>query len=156
MDRPRLLPRQAEVVEQPQHAVLGMGAAGVAGRARDRGEPAHGRARGGTAAPGARGRGTAVRFETPPGKQMQVDFGEKRVVIGGEMVRAYLFVATLGHSRRVHVRAFRHERQACWFEGMESAFRAFGGMPEEVLPDYVTGHIIVVLYRSALCGQRRR
>jgi transposase len=87
---------------------------------------------------------------------MQVDFGEKRVVIGGEMVRAYLFVATLGHSRRVHVRAFRHERQACWFEGMESAFRAFGGMPEEVLPDYVTGHIIVVLYRSALCGQRRR
>ena len=31
-----------------------------------------------------------VRFETPPGRQMQVDFGEKRVVIGGEMVRAYL------------------------------------------------------------------
>jgi hypothetical protein len=33
------------------------GAAGGAGRTRDRGEPAHGRARGGTAAPGARGRG---------------------------------------------------------------------------------------------------
>ena len=76
-----------------------------------------------------------VRFETPPGKQMQVDFGEKRVVIGGETVRVYLFVATLGHSRRLHVRAFRHERQACWFEGLESAFRAFGGVPEEVLLD---------------------
>ena len=76
-----------------------------------------------------------VRFETPPGKQMQVDFGEKRVRIGEETVRVYLFVATLGHSRRVHVRAFRHERQACWFEGLESGFRAFGGVPEEVLLD---------------------
>lgn len=76
-----------------------------------------------------------VRFETPPGRQMQVDFGEKRVVIGEETIRVYLFVATLGHSRRVHARAFRHERQACWFEGLESAFRAFGGVPEEVLLD---------------------
>jgi transposase len=76
-----------------------------------------------------------VRFETPPGRQMQVDFGEKRVVIGGETIRVYLFVATLGHSRRLHVRAFRHERQACWFEGLESAFRAFGGVTEEVLLD---------------------
>jgi transposase len=46
-----------------------------------------------------------VRFETPLGKQMQVDFGEKRIVIGGETIRVYLFVATLGHSRRLHVRA---------------------------------------------------
>jgi hypothetical protein len=29
-----------------------------------------------------------VRFETPPGRQMQVDFGEKRIVIGGGTVRA--------------------------------------------------------------------
>ena len=45
------------------------------------------------------------------------------------------FVATLGHSRRVHVRAFVGERQWHWFEGMESAFAAFGGVPEEVLLD---------------------
>jgi transposase len=55
-----------------------------------------------------------VRFETPPDRQLQVDFGERRVVIGGEPVRVYLFVATPGHSRRIHVRAFRHERQTCW------------------------------------------
>ena len=76
-----------------------------------------------------------VRFETPPGRQLQVDFSERRVVLGGEPVRVYLFVATLGHSRRIHVRAFRHERQTCWFEGLESAFRAFGGVPAEVLLD---------------------
>ena len=49
-----------------------------------------------------------LRFETPPGHQLQVDFGETRVSIGGERVRLYLFVATLGYSRRIFVRAFRH------------------------------------------------
>src|SRR5690242_10589378 len=52
-----------------------------------------------------------VRFETPPGKQLQIDFGETRVAIGGESIRVHLFVATLGYSRRVYVRGFRHERQ---------------------------------------------
>ena len=51
-----------------------------------------------------------LRFETPPGHQLQVDFGETRAPIGGEGVRLYLFVATLGYSRRIFVRAFRHER----------------------------------------------
>jgi len=76
-----------------------------------------------------------VRFETPPGRQLQIDFGERLVEIGGSHVKAYLFVATLGHSRRCHVRAFRHERQESWFTGLESAFLAFGGVPEEVLMD---------------------
>jgi transposase len=76
-----------------------------------------------------------VRFETPPGRQLQIDFGERRVEIAGEAVRVHLFVATLGYSRRRYVRAFRHERQACWLEGMEGAFRHFGGVPEEVLLD---------------------
>ena len=45
------------------------------------------------------------------------------------------FVATLGYSRRVHVRAFPGGRQEHWFDGMESAFAAFGGVPAEVLLD---------------------
>jgi transposase len=76
-----------------------------------------------------------VRFETPPGRQLQIDFGERLVEIGGSRVKAFVFVATLGHSRRLHVRAFRHERQESWFSGLESAFLAFGGVPEEVLMD---------------------
>lgn len=76
-----------------------------------------------------------VRFETAPGRQMQIDFGERLVEIGGERVRAYLFVATLGYSRRHHIRAFRNERQESWFEGLESAFGKFGGVTEEVLFD---------------------
>ncbi|MCK8787851.1 IS21 family transposase, partial [Roseomonas sp. NAR14] len=76
-----------------------------------------------------------VRFETPPGRQLQIDFGERQVRIGEETVRAYLFVATLGYSRRLFVRAFRHERQASWFAGIEEAFRHFGGRPAELLLD---------------------
>jgi transposase len=76
-----------------------------------------------------------IRFETPPGRQLQIDFGERLVEIGGARVKAFVFVATLGHSRRCHVRAFRHEKQESWFSGLESAFLAFGGVPEEVLMD---------------------
>lgn len=76
-----------------------------------------------------------IRFETPPGKQLQIDFGERGAMIGGETVKVYLFVATLGYSRRLYVRAFRNERQESWFAGLEGAFRHFGGIPEEVLLD---------------------
>ena len=76
-----------------------------------------------------------VRFETPPGRQLQIDFGETRIEIGGAMVRTYLFVATLGYSRRCWVQAFRHERQSAWLDGIEGAFRHFGGVPEELLLD---------------------
>ena len=76
-----------------------------------------------------------LRFETAPGKQLQIDFGGITVPIGGERVRVHLFVATLGYSRRPFVRAFRHERQSAWFDGMEGAFQRFGGVPQEVLFD---------------------
>jgi transposase len=76
-----------------------------------------------------------VRFETAPGQQLQIDFGERLVEIGGARVKAFVFVATLGYSRRLHVRAFRSEKQEHWFAGLESAFRALGGVPETVLMD---------------------
>jgi transposase len=76
-----------------------------------------------------------VRFETPPGHQLQIDFGTTAVAIGGETVRVHLFVATLGYSRRNFVAAFRHERQAAWIAGLEAAFGHFGGVPREVLLD---------------------
>lgn len=76
-----------------------------------------------------------VRFETPPGHQLQVDFGEVRTPVAGESGRLFLFVSTLGYSRRPYVRAFRHERQSAWLEGIEGAFRHFGGVTAEVLVD---------------------
>jgi transposase len=76
-----------------------------------------------------------VRFETQPGQQLQIDFGQRRVEIDGVLRLVSFFVATLGYSRRIHVRAFLGERQEHWFAGMESAFTMFGGVPAEVLLD---------------------
>lgn len=83
-----------------------------------------------------------VRYETPPGRQLQIDFGERFVDIAGAQMKAFMFVATLGHSRRVHVRAFRHEKQESWFTGLESAFATFGGVPEIVLMDNARALIV--------------
>jgi transposase len=76
-----------------------------------------------------------LRYETAPGRQMQIDFGEKKMQIGGEMVKVHIFTATLGYSRRQYVQAFRSETQSSWFEGIEGSLRYFGGVPHELLVD---------------------
>lgn len=76
-----------------------------------------------------------IRFETVPGEQLQIDFGETSVAIAGERVRVHLFVATLGYSRRPYVAVFSHERQSAWWDGIEGAFHHFGGRTRELLLD---------------------
>jgi len=77
----------------------------------------------------------SVRVETAPGAQMQIDFGQKLVSIGGRFVRVFLLVAVLSYSRRLFVKAFLAERQDDWREGIASAFRHFGGVPRVLLGD---------------------
>ncbi len=76
-----------------------------------------------------------VRFETLPGQQLQIDFGEATVLIGAERMKVHLFVATLGYSRRTYVAVFEHQRQSAWMDGIEGAFRHFVGVPEQLLID---------------------
>jgi len=76
-----------------------------------------------------------VRFETRPGEQLQIDFGERRVEIAGVLQTVYFFVATLGYSRRLFVRAGLSQRQDEWKIGLEAALQHFGGLVMEVLVD---------------------
>ncbi len=76
-----------------------------------------------------------VRFETGPGEQAQVDFGQRQVWIADVAVTAHLFVFTLGFSRRVYTEAFSHERLSAVLEGHEHAFQHFGGVPAQVVVD---------------------
>lgn len=76
-----------------------------------------------------------VRFETAPGHQLQIDFGEKWVWIGERRTRVMLFVAVLGYSRREYVQAFLSQRHDDWREGLANAFRHFGGITQTVLID---------------------
>ena len=83
-----------------------------------------------------------VRFETAPGHQLQIDFGEKWVTIAGTRLKVMLFVGVLSYSRRCYVRAFRSQRQDDWREGLAGAFRHFGGVTQTVLVDNARALII--------------
>jgi transposase len=76
-----------------------------------------------------------VRVETPPGDQLQIDFGQKRVRIAGTEVRIFLLVAVLSYSRRLFVKPFLNARQDDWREGIVGAFTHFGGVPRTLLGD---------------------
>jgi hypothetical protein len=75
---------------------------------------------------------------------MQIDFGEKWVRIATSMVRVFFFVAVLGYSRRIFVRASMSQKQDDWREGLAGAFRCFGGVTQHILIDragaLVIGH----------------
>lgn len=83
-----------------------------------------------------------VRFETAPGHQLQIDFGEKRVRIAGVDTKVHLFVAVLGYSRRTYVRPFRRQQHDDWREGLAGAFRHFGGTTQTVLVDNARALIV--------------
>ena len=72
-----------------------------------------------------------VRFETAPGKQMQVDF----TTIRRGRDRLLAFVATMGYSRATFVRFTRGEDFPVWRECLLAAFEYFGGVTEDVLFD---------------------
>ena len=76
-----------------------------------------------------------VRFETPPGAQAQVDFGQVRVWIGDACVSAQVFVMTLGYSRRCFAVAFPQQRLREWLAGHEQAFQHFGGVTDTLVVD---------------------
>ena len=75
------------------------------------------------------------RFETAPGKQLQIDFATETVAIGGRPTVVKFFVCILGYSRRIFVKAFDDESQASWLNGIESALHYFGGVPREIVSD---------------------
>lgn len=83
-----------------------------------------------------------VRFETEPGRQMQVDF----VVFKRCGVRLPAFVAKLGYSRMGFVRFVHDETWPTVKVCLEAAFGYFGGVPREVLFDNMK---TVVLERNA-------
>jgi len=93
-----------------------------------------------------------VRFETEPGHQMQVDFGEKWVALGGTRTRVHVLAAVLGYSRRIFAKAFLSERQDDWREGIAEAFQHFGGVPQVLLCDNARA---LVMDRDRVSGEVR-
>ncbi len=72
-----------------------------------------------------------IRFETPAGRQAQVDFARFRFPWG---VR-YALLVVLGYSRLLWCRFYPRQDMRTLIDGLEDAFRTFGGVPQELLFD---------------------
>jgi transposase len=72
-----------------------------------------------------------IRFETPAGRQAQVDFARFRMPWG---VR-YALLVVLGYSRLLWCRFYPRQDMATLMDGLEEAFGYFGGVPQELLFD---------------------
>lgn len=90
-----------------------------------------------------------VRFETEPGRQMQVDWGTMRH--GKSPLHA--FIAVLGYSRMLYIEFTDNMRYDTLESCHRNAFRFFGGVPREVLYDNMK---TVVLERDAYQPGRHR
>jgi transposase len=83
-----------------------------------------------------RRREPVVRFETPPGRQAQVDWAHLGVhEIGGVPVHLYLFVMVLGFSRALFAEVTTSMNMDPFLAAHSRAFACFGGVPEELLYD---------------------
>lgn len=79
-----------------------------------------------------------VRFETAPGLQGQVDFGEFRFPWG----KRFALLVVLGYSRLLWLQFYPRQTMQVVMRGLEEAFRYFGGVPRELLFDQMKAVII--------------
>src|SRR5688572_6405394 len=79
--------------------------------------------------------GTQIRFETAPGQQSQVDWGQALVNFVSGPRPVHFFVMTLGFSRRGFYFACADERLGQFLDAHERAFEYFGGHTQEHLYD---------------------
>jgi len=88
--------------------------------------------------PAGGGSSFAVRFETPPGQQAQVDFAQFRVrfTSAPDSVQiVWLFSMVLGFSRLIWGRFARRQTMQTVLACHRAAFEAIGGVPREILYD---------------------
>jgi transposase len=90
-----------------------------------------------------------VRYETPPGHQAQMDWGEYR--LGRRKV--YSFVGVLAHSRWLYVEYVDSTRAEVLVACHRRMFQDFGGIPREILYDNMR---TVVTRRDAYGRGRHR
>jgi len=77
-----------------------------------------------------------MRFETNPGHQAQVDFGEFQVQLpDGRTRKLYLFSMILGYSRKIYTELIERCDMPHFLDCHIHAFEYFGGIPNEILYD---------------------
>lgn len=75
------------------------------------------------------------RFETGPGREMQIDWSPYLLSIAGRMVAVHALGCLLCASRKLYLRLFRDERQSTLLEGLACAFEYFQGVTVKLVLD---------------------
>ena len=86
-----------------------------------------------------------VRFETPPGRQAQVDFAQFQVIFADEPAVTrivWLFSLVLGSSRWLWARFVLHQDLQTVLRCHIAAFADLGGVPAEILYDRMKTAVI--------------
>ena len=86
-----------------------------------------------------------IPVDTIPGMVAQVDFGEICRLIDpatGKKRRAWVFLMVLGHSRHMFARIVFDQKAETWLALHVAAFKAFGGVPEFIVPDNLKAAVI--------------
>ena len=99
-----------------------------------------------------------MRFETMPGHQAQVDFGEFQVELpDGSIKKLYLFSMILGFSRKIYTEFIEQCDLPSFLDCHIHAFEYFKGVPDKILYDRMKNVYIGRLagkhkFNSALAG----
>nr|WP_319393137.1 IS21 family transposase [uncultured Desulfobacter sp.] len=77
-----------------------------------------------------------IRFESLPGRQMQIDWGHFGSLPYGESARRLYALAVIeSHSRMLYVCFTHSQKQATLHQCLADAFQFFGGTPKEIIVD---------------------
>src|SRR5680860_456944 len=97
-----------------------------------------------------------MRQEHRAGEKLFVDYAGQTVPIidrtTGEIHEAQIFVAVMGASNYTYAEATRSQALPDWIGSHVRAFQYLNGVPELVVPDYVPGHIIRLMFPIPLCS----
>ncbi len=92
-----------------------------------------------------------MRFETEPGYQAQVDFGEFQVAkADGSVTKLFLFSMILGYSRKMYAQLIEHCDLPTFLDCHIHAFEYFAGAPEQILYDRMKN-----VYIGKIAGKKK-
>ncbi len=84
-----------------------------------------------------------LRFETEPGRQGQIDFGDFQIrEANGSHTTVYAFALVLGFSRAMHVEFIERCTLESFLDCHLDAFRYLGGVPAELLYDNMKNVVV--------------
>jgi len=92
-----------------------------------------------------------MRFETEPGHQAQVDFGEFQIDLpDGSVKKLYLFSMILGYSRKIYTEFIEKCDMPSFLDCHIHAFDYFKGIPDQILYDRMKN-----VYIAKLAGKHK-